>query len=237
MGDPVKSRAVFLKAAVSLVVVLMMASTSSQIFIDGARGEGFPSGYSIGGLVRNEEGNAIKNASVTVEILRTGDIQSTTTDLLGRYIVDLSDYPAGFKEGDIVFSSAFKNGFGGNNTGEIHLGKTMTFVNITITDVLLPELFNPACMGSRADEQLNFSISISDNIEIMAVELFFFPPNGADFEAHIMVQASGNFSDGEWGIQLPEIGMTGTLYYYFSAEDTSGNKNMTSVFTRDIFHG
>ncbi len=233
--DPLKSRAVYLKTAVALIVFLMLTSASQQILLDGARGD-FP-GYTITGLVRNEEAIAIKNASVTVENLRTGDVQSTTTDLLGRYTVDLSDYPAGYQVGDIVLSSAFKNGFGGSNTGEIFSGQSGTIVNITITDVLVPEFANPSCTGNKADEPLDFSVNVSDNIEIMEVYLYCLPPNGADFEAHIMAQTSGNFSDGEWEVQLPDIKVTGTLYYYFSAEDTSGNKNTTSIFTREIVHG
>ena len=98
--DPLKSRAVNLKTAVALIAFLILASASQQILLDGARGD-FP-GYTISGLVGNEEAIAIKNASVTVENLRTGDIHSTTTDLLGRYIVDLADYPAGYQVGDIV---------------------------------------------------------------------------------------------------------------------------------------
>ena len=225
-----------LKAIIPLIIISLIFSSQYAFFMDAAEGAGFP-GYTISGLVRNNEGVAIKNASVSVENMRTGDIEITATDMIGRYIVDISNYPSGYLVGDMILSSAFKNGFGGNNTGLVLSSGSGSIINITIEDVLVPEFHDLDCIGDRSDELIIFSVNVSDNIEVTGVDVFYLTPSMSDFSPMAMVLNSGNSSNGVWSAQIPDVEVTGLMYYYFSAMDSSSNINATSIMSKEILHG
>jgi hypothetical protein len=65
-----------------------------------ANAQGMP--HAVFGYVKDDAGNAVANATVTLRNDRTGDVISTDANELGQYQTDLSSMASGYQIGDTI---------------------------------------------------------------------------------------------------------------------------------------